>query len=186
MNLSSTNTLISFVTALPQAVANTGKYYRYLNATLFDYEWWTPRTNQSWVPGKSAILIDYDSVTMAPDSGSDRTDHNWYKDQLRSRHRDVLFLALTKNQELFRQVLRDRDQDWMSPNDVNNAGSTLAKKICENPATFQYNACYERTSSNVQYTGYITPGYKQNWAMYPEFFLKSFNIKFTVRNTKIN
>jgi len=28
--------------------------------------------------------------------------------------------------------------------------------------------------------GYVTPGYKQNWAMYPEFFLKSFNIRFSV------
>ena len=161
-------------------MANTGKYFRYLNATLFDYEWWTPRTNQSWVPSKSAVLIDFDSVKPAPDNGQDRDDYNWNKDQLRSRHRDVLFLSFARNSELFKDILRDQDKDRAAPTDIINSASAFAKKICDNPATFQYNMCHDRKSNNEEYVGYITPGFKQNWAMYPEFFLKSFTIKFQV------
>jgi len=162
-------------------VANTGKLFRYLNATLFDYEWWTPRTNQSWLPAKSAVLIDFGSVPAAPNDGQDRNDYNWFKDQLRYRHRDVLFLSLAQDQTLFKDILRNQDKDYASPNDIANQASALAKRICENPATLQYNMCHDVTSNGVQHTGYVSPGYKQNWAMYPEFFLKSFNIKFSFK-----
>ena len=160
-------------------MANTGKYFKYLNQTLFFYEWWTPRSNATAVPAKTAVLIDYNSVPVAPDSGNDRNDYNYYKDQLRYRHRDVKYLSITENQDLFKDILRE-DTDKESTVNIQQSASTFARKICENPATFQYNACNERKSNNVQYVGYITPGYKQNWAMYPEFFLKSFDIYFKV------
>lgn len=147
-----------------------------------DYEWWTPRTNQSWIPSKTAVLIDFDSVRAAPDDGQDKNDYNWFKDQLWNRHRDVLFLSLTKNRELFYDILRDKEKDRAT--DITSGVSTFAKRICDNPATFQYNMCRDKTSNNVEYVGYISPGYKQNWAMYPEFFLKSFNIKFSVSHSQ--
>jgi hypothetical protein len=123
-------------------------------------------------------------VAVAPDSGQDRNDYNNYKDQLRYRHRDVKYLSVATNQDLFKDILRD-DTDKDIPGTVGspnlNIGPSFARKICDNPATFQYNDCNRRRSDNVQYVGYVTPGYKQNWAMYPEFFLKSFNIKFSFK-----
>jgi len=123
------------------------------------------------------------SVTAAPESGQDRNDYNNYKDQLRYRHRDVRYLSVSQNQDLFKDLLRD-ENDKETPGAVGSPnlqlGSTLAKKICENAATFQYNSCHERKSDNIQYVGYVTPGYKQNWAMYPQFFHNSSLIKFSV------
>jgi hypothetical protein len=172
-----------FKSTPPQPVANTGKLFQYLNQTLFNYEWWTPRTNDSAIPAKSVVLIDLGSVPAAPDSGQDRNDYNNYKDQLRYRHRDVKYLSAATNQDLFKDILRD-ENDKANPGPPGTTvqfGSDFAKKICENPATFQYNRCHERRSENVQSVGYVTPGYKQNWAMYPEFFLKSFDITFNFK-----
>ena len=143
-----------------------------------NYEWWNPRTNASAVPSKTAVLIDFGTVPAVKE-GKDRSDFNYYKDELRYRHRDVRFLTLTNTKELFQEILRD-DTDYETPTNIEMSASRLAQKICENPSTFQYNNCYQRKSDNIQYTGYVTPGYKQNWAMYPEFFLKSFNIRFSV------
>jgi hypothetical protein len=170
------------LSALPQPVANTGKLFLYLNQTLFNYEWWTPRTIDSAIPAKSVVLIDLGSVPVAPDSGQDRNDFNNYKGQLRYRHRDVKYLSVATNQDLFKDILRD-ENDKANPGPVGSAvqfGSDFARKICENPATFQYNECHKKSSKNVQYVGYVTPGYKQNWAMYPEFFHKSSQIEFIV------
>ena len=157
-----------------------GKYLKFLNQTLFYYEWWGTRTNFIAVPAKTAVLIDFDSVPVAPDSGNDRNDYNYFKDQLRYRHRDVKFLTISNNQKLFEDIIRE-DSDKTSPSNLQQTASDFAKKICENPATFQHNSCNWRTSNNDEYVGFITPGYKQNWAMYPEFFLSSSDIYFKVR-----
>ena len=81
-------------------------------------------------------------VTAAPDSGPDRDDYNNFKDQLRYRHRDVRYLSVATNQELFKDILRD-ESDKETPGTVGSPnlqlGPNLVKKICDNPATFQYN-----------------------------------------------
>ena len=161
-------------------MSNTGKYLRYLNATLFGYQYWTPRVNQSWLPSKSAVLIDFNSVMPAPDKGQDKNDYKQFKNQLKNKNRDVLFISLATNNDLFKDILRDQERDRVSPSNIINSASSLAQRICDNPATFQYNMCHHSKSNNQQYIGFITPGYKQNWAMYPEFFHKSSSIKFQV------
>jgi hypothetical protein len=180
-NLLNINEFYQYI-ALPQPVTNTGKLFKYLNQTLFNYEWWTPQTYDSAIPAKSVVLIDLDSVIAAPDSGQDRDDYEHFKNKLKYSHRDVRYLSVAKNQDIFKDILRDQN-DKATPGPVGSDvqfGLDLAQKICENPATFQYNECHDKNSKNVQYVGYVTPGYKQNWAMYPEFFLKSSQIEFIV------
>ena len=165
-------------------MANIAKYFQYLNTTLMNYEWWSPRTTAPAVPSKTAVLIDFGTVP-AVNGVKDMNDSNYYKDELLNKHPDVRFLALTNTKELFKVILRD-DTDYESPSNIEKSAYRLAQKICENPSTFQYNDCYQKTSDNVQYSGYVTPGYKQNWAMYPEFFHSSSNIKFSVSLSLIN
>jgi len=121
------------------------------------------------------------TVAMPPDSGQDRNDYNYYRDQLHYRHRDVRYLGVSQNLETFKDLLRDQN-DRDTPGTVGSPnyqlGSSFAAKVCDNPAVFQWPDCYRRRSDNAQYVGYVTPGFKQNWAMYSEYFLKSFDIDF--------
>ncbi|XP_054165656.1 uncharacterized protein LOC128963183 [Oppia nitens] len=168
-----------FNTSTRAAVANIGQYFKALNTTLFNYEWWTPRVNDSAIPAKSAVLIDF-TVGVVPDSGADYDDYKYFKDQLRYRHRDVRFLSIASNQDAFKDILRYED-DKEQPGNPVQIGQNVARKICENPAIFQYNMCEDKRSDGVQYVGFITPGYRQNWAMYPEFFHRSFTIRFSFK-----
>ncbi|CAG2116200.1 unnamed protein product, partial [Medioppia subpectinata] len=111
-------------------VKNTGAFFRALNTTLFNYEWWTPRTNDSAIPAKSAVIIDFGSMTAAPDSGTDRDDYNYFKDQLRYRHRDVRFLPVANDQKLFEDIVPEGYQTDAPGGDVSQIGRSLAQKIC--------------------------------------------------------
>jgi len=65
--------------------------------------------------------------------------------------------------------------------DPSGLAKLLLSRICETPAKLQHPQCLTQTSTGAtdeQYTGYVTPGRKQYWAMFPEYFLKSYNVEF--------
>ena len=144
-----------------------------------NYKWWTPRKQFAGVPSKNVILIDYGTLVM-PTSGTDKDEYNTYYDSLKFRNRDVEYLVVSPNQQNFKDFVRE-DAIIINPSQITTTtGSTFAAKICENPATLTYNDCFNKASQNVSYEGFISPGYKQNWAMYPEYFKASSKIEFKV------
>jgi len=149
-----------------------------VNQTIFNYKWWTPRRFFAAVPSKNVILIDYGSLVI-PTSGPEKDDYNTYKDALYWRNRDVYYAVFSPNKEQFKDFVRN-EADIVSPVGASQAATTFATKISENPATITYNDCYTKTSQNVTFEGFVTPGYKQNWAIYPEYFKASSVVEFKV------
>lgn len=169
--------MIIFSTENYSPQTNMGKFYKQLNETILNYKWWTPRRFNSGVSSKNFIIIDY-SLKESIDS-NDRDDYNKYQYELRWRNPDVRYLVMSDNKK-FEDIL-DKKEHLYSANSFSNQITTaIANEICNNPATLIYNDCYTKPSENVVYTNYISPGYKQNWAMYPEYFHRSFDIKFKV------
>ena len=160
-----------------QSQNNLGKYLMNVNQTIMNYKWWTPRRWTAGVPSKNVILLDYGAL-VKPTSGNDRDDYDTYKDQLKWRNRDVLYMVISPNKDSFKEFVRE-DSDIISPGQT-TLGTSFTDKICENPATLTYGNCFTKESTNETYEGFITPGYKQNWAMYPEFFQASGAIEFKV------
>lgn len=92
---------------------------------------------------------------------------------------DVRYLIIS-NSKSFEEILDRKDSDLMSFRQQ-QIGTNFEKRICDNPATLIYHQCHEKPSDGAIFNGFISPGYKQNYAMYPEYFIKSFDIEFRVR-----
>lgn len=160
-------------------ITSLGKYLMGVNQTILDYKWWTPRRWFTGVPSKNVILIDSGTLVM-PTSGPEKDDYYTYKEALKWRNRDVFYGVVSPNKDLFKEFVRE-EADILTIGSPVQSATTFANKISENPATLTYSDCYSTTSQNVTYEGFITPGYKQNWAMYPEYFKASSSIEFKIK-----
>lgn len=157
---------------------SAGKYLLNVNQTLFNYKWWT-RKSYTGVPSKNVILIDYGSLVL-PTSGSDLNDFNTYKSQLYWRNRDTRYFAVSPKEEIFKDFIQDKSDIVNPSGQVSSIAATIATKIGENPATLIYNDCLDHTVKNATFEGFVTVGYQQRLALYPEYFKVSSNIEFTV------
>lgn len=158
---------------------NFGKYLHYVNQTIMNYKWWTWRRYSPASASINMVLFDYDTLKI-PTSGSDRDDYYNYRDSLRYRNRDVRYIVISNNQNDFKDMLRYPEDIIGHSQDYVQIGTSVANKIMETPATITCNDCYYKESKDVLALGYIVPGYKQNWAVYPEYFILSNNIIFKV------
>lgn len=158
---------------------NFGKYLHYVNQTIFNYKWWTWRRYSPASASINMVLFDYDTLKV-PTSGTDRDDFYYYRDSLRYRNRDVRYLVISNNQNDFKDMLRYQEDIIGHNQDYAQIGNAIATKAMETPAPITCNDCYNQDSKDVQAVGHITPGYKQNWAVYPEYFILSSNIVFRV------
>jgi hypothetical protein len=159
-----------------------------INKTLMEYE--SKKADLPGVSSKSFVWFDYGSLKQAPTDREQKKKYDDFKWRLRYEHRDVTFFMATINKDSVKDLLR-RDEDWIQVGkgveDAAMRGTDLANKICQTPSTFQHNECRVKKSEGKVYEGFITPGYRQYWAMYPEYFIKSYNIdlKFKAENAKI-
>lgn len=153
------------------------RYIEQVNKTLFNFEW-ASRTNMTAVPGKTFVLFNAVSqIQDPPKDGDRRNSYNDFVWRLRYQHRDVPIIVVSTQTDRFKDLAKE-DQDLQQYGSINY--DRVRQRICSNPATFQWVPCYDRRSDGEEYIGYVSPGAKQNWAMYPEYFLKSFTIKFVV------
>ncbi|KAF7490075.1 hypothetical protein SSS_04752 [Sarcoptes scabiei] len=158
---------------------NFGKFFRQLNQTVFNYKAWSPRrTWSNALPSLNVIVIDYDSLRTTSDS-RDRQDYEHFRKSLKFDNPDVRYLIIS-NSKSFEEILDRKDSDLMSFRQQ-QIGTNFEKRICDNPATLIYHQCHEKPSDGAIFNGFISPGYKQNYAMYPEYFIKSFDIEFRIR-----
>lgn len=156
-----------------------GKFFKELNQTISNYRYWNgKRKSLNDQASINVIIIDYDTLKLPTDS-KELDDYNWYKDSLKYDNRDVRYLVISNDQKNFIDILNDKTKDLVGPTQT-QIGMNFDKSICENPAQIIYDKCYEKPSQNSIMEKYISPGYKQQWAMYPEYFLKSYDIEFKV------
>ncbi|XP_046914380.2 uncharacterized protein LOC124495098 [Dermatophagoides farinae] len=162
------------------AQSNFGKFFKELNQTISNYRYWNgKRKSLNDMASINVIIVDYDTLKMPTDS-KDLDDYNWYKESLKEDNQDVRYLIISNDQKNFVDILPDKSKDIVGTTQT-QVGTNFEKKICENPAQIIYEKCYEKPSQNSVMTRHVSPGFKQQWAMYPEYFLKSYGIEFKVR-----
>ncbi|XP_054166899.1 uncharacterized protein LOC128964334 [Oppia nitens] len=157
-----------------------------INRTLTDFD--RPTETLAAIPSKSFVWFDFGNMKPAPTDREQKRKYDDFKWRLRYENRDTNIFMATLNNEDIKDLLA-RDSNWiqMGTGNVERNAETLAKYVQQTPQVFQYSDCWTRKSDNYAYDGYLTPGYKQYWAMYPEYFIKSYTIdmKFKAENAKI-
>jgi len=152
-----------------------------INRTLMEYE--LKKADLPAVPAKNFIWFDFGNLKPVPTDREQKRKYDDFKWRLRYEHRDVTFFLATINKDNIKDLIR-RDEDWIQMGQGSDAaqskGQDLVNKISQTPQVFQHNECRFKKSEDKAYEGFITPGYKQYWAMYPEYFIKSFNIDLKV------
>lgn len=153
---------------------------KYLNATLRDLK--RGKAGLRSAAGRPVVFFNYGALRK---SAGDRRSLEAAKWDLEENHRDVPILMAGEagmNQDDLKAYVRDEKRDvFLIDPDVRGVTELLSKRICETPAVIQHPSCRIETSSSMSSTHYITRGRKQYFAMYPEYFLKSFNIVFEIK-----
>lgn len=158
---------------------NIGEFFMELNKTIFSYRWSGLTKLTAGVPSLNVVILDYGS-TQITSNGQDQDKYNNFKNELRYRNRNVRYLVVSNNQSTYKDILRDDTDLVPLTTSIADLATRFENKICENPAQLIYNDCADKPSESFAHTSYITPGYKQNWAMYPEYFLKTGYAQFKV------
>lgn len=147
-----------------------------LNRTLKEYE--EARRYEPGVPAKTVIFFHYDISPVDEDL-------NRLKDAkriLHTGHRDVhIFAVGNNNGEILEYIVNSQSTKFTKTVQPVELANRIREEIKKVPATLQYHECGKprsRVEDDHRYTGYVTPMTKQMWAMYPEYFLKSYTIEF--------
>ena len=147
-----------------------------------DYE--LVKANFSGVPSKSFIGFNYNTMQSIPTDIEQRKRYDQIKWQLTHKHIDIPFFMLAYDNESVSDLVRQQEHFIPIGNNsidyIQEKAKELAKQICKVPSIFQYNECHTSASSDRTYEGYITPGYKQYWVMYPKYFSESLSIQMKV------
>lgn len=151
---------------------------RAINVTMRDLK--KGRADQMLTPGKSFVFFNFGGFKKP--TGDRRRFDAEYSD-LWISHRDVpLLMVGTGNSVDLKELAYNDETDIFeetSP-DPDFLGKKILERVCKTPSTIQHPKCWTETSSASEIMGYVTPGRKQYWAMYPEYFIKSFNVEFKV------
>ena len=135
------------------------------------------KTDLPGVPSKSFVWFNYDTMQQIPSDREQRRRYDEMKWRLRYEHRDIPYFLLGLNREPIKDLIRQFEHfipvGTNSLYNIRQKAKKLVREICKVPSTFQHN--------NQEFEGFITPGYKQYWAMYPQHFNKSYIIEIKVK-----
>ena len=158
------------------------KLLEMINITLMKYK--STRADLVGVPSKSFIWFNYDTMQPIPTDKEQRGKYDQMIWNLKYKHRDIPYFLLALNFDSIKDLIGQNDHFvsvvFNSMAEIKTEANKLAMKIRNVPSTFQYNKCHANQSSEDIYEGFITPGYKQYWALYPKYFIKSCNIEIKV------
>lgn len=151
--------------------APSADLYLRINDTLRDFE--ANKWHLSAAPARPFIIMGGSYSARSSDSNIRMARNN-----LKTNHRDVQIFLLTNAAENDLTDYINAPQDVIKDQELSDVmARELSEKICQVPAVFQYAECRRvSTESNNAFEGYITPGRTQYWAMYPEYFIKSYDI----------
>lgn len=136
--------------------------------------------NQTTVPANLFFWFDYGTVKPIPDDKVQKVKYENIQRKLIYIRRDVSFYGITTNDSNIKDIVQDSSKLLTIDSSIENKLNQVAESICKVPSIFQYKECDKRASNNFVHQSYITSGYKQYWAMYPNYFLKSFDIQMKV------
>ena len=153
---------------------------KYLNATLRDLK--RGKSSLRAAPGRPVLFFNYGALRKSAGDWRSLEAAKW---DLTQNHRDVPILMAGEggvSLDDLKAYVHDEKRDvFMIDPDVRGVTEALSKRICETPAVIQHPGCRYETSSGMSSKQYITRGRKQYFAMYPEYFLKSYNIQFEIK-----
>lgn len=150
---------------------------RAINVTMRDLK--KGRAEELATPGKSFVFMNFGSFKKPT---GDRKRYEAEKLDLWVNHRDVPLLMVGQGNSVDLKELAYHDNDIFETDtpDPEYLAKRIVERVCKTPVTIQHPKCWSETSSGSEVSGFITPGRKQYWAMYPEYFIKSFNVEFKV------
>ena len=164
------------------AITNRTELFELIYGTLTDYE--SKKANFSGVSSKSFIAFNYNTTGPIPTDNEQSKRYNETIRKLKYEHRDIPFFMLAYYIESVSDLLRHPEHFMAVGNKSSDYIRKKAKesvnKIYKVPSTLQHNECHATEPLDRIYEGYITPGYKQYWAMYPEYFIESRSIEVKV------
>lgn len=146
-----------------------------INSTLRDLK--AEKDDELGVPGRSFLFFNYG---FAKKPTLDTKRFYQAKSDLKTNHRDVPLIVIGKgNGDDLEEIAYDKNDVFEADKpDQSQLAKDILDRICQTPATFQHPECASRTSSNDIFTGFVTPGKKQYWSMYPQYFIKSHSVTF--------
>jgi hypothetical protein len=155
-------------------------FYRAANNSLRDLKLGTK--DQLYANGRPMVVFEFSSYLKKPTG--DRRAFDSAQWDMKNSHRDVPLLLVGPPEELeiMKGIVYDTNSDVFTVDpDVTGVTQKLSKRICETPAVIQHPRCRSEPSVQSTFSGFISRGRKQYWAMYPEFFLKSYNVAFEIK-----
>lgn len=175
-----------FVLGLREILKDRVELYNQLNLTLNQFN--LLRANETGVPGRAIVMFDYGTMKPIP---SDRIQNAKYIQLVREllyMKRDFVYFGLATNASSLKDLVIQEGnlitiQATQTESLVAQASRLYSERLLTVPSIFQYDQCQIRPSNNQTYNGFITPGYKQYWAMYPKTFYRSGSIELIVMFT---
>lgn len=152
-----------------------------LNYTLANFE--EKRANESGVPAKAVFWFDFGTVKPIPSDKVQQVKYEQVKRLLLFVQRDFTFFGIATNTSNLKDLVpQEGNLVTVDSNGLARESQVagLVPKVSQVPQVFQYTDCKNRASSNYTYQGFMTPGFKQYWAMYPDSFLSSGKMQLTV------
>ncbi|RWS07507.1 hypothetical protein B4U79_09640 [Dinothrombium tinctorium] len=147
------------------------KFLRYLNDTLRDFD--EMKKDEIAVP--SRVFIIFNMGYMEKRNFEPRSRFSTDIRVLRRNHREVKYIVIGEEEK--HNFLPFDDHSFFETKD-SSLIEKISKEICKTPALFQHPECQNRPSSEDHYIGHITRGEVQNWAIFPRFYEKSYDITF--------
>lgn len=153
-----------------------------MNQTLTNLKYVDANRPFNGLSSRTAIIIDYDTLQV-PSSGGDKDQYEKYLWELKYRNRDVRFVVISVNDNKFKELVDNGHKDYehnliSATNDAKQIATDLEKIITKNLGLLIYTGCQTKRSDKVKFEGFVSPGYAQNWALFPEYMHKSFDIEF--------
>lgn len=166
--------------------ATPDMFFRSANSSLRDLKYGQSGTygqgtkDALAVPGKPLVFFNYGTIRRPT---GDRRPFDAAQWDFMRDNRDVPILAVGPPNELETNKVFTYDDSHdvftLDP-DVTGVTDRLLRRICETPAAIQHPRCRTETSNSVTFNGFVSRGKKQYWAMFPEYFVKSYNIIFEI------
>lgn len=149
---------------------------RLANQTLRDIQ--QGKNSLSGAPARPLVIFNFGSIRRS--LTDQRAFDSAYWD-LRSGHRESSIFIVGKERETpeYMKSIATEVIDGQSP-DPSGVASKLLLRMCQSSLVLQYPDCRKEASSGYSYNGFVSPNGIQYVAMFPEFFLKSYNVEFEI------
>lgn len=149
---------------------------RLVNQTLRDIQ--LGKSSLSGAPARPLVIFNFGSARRSISDQRSFDSAHW---DLRYGHRETSIFIVGKDRDTpdYMRWIASDVIDAQAP-DVTGIVRKLVSKMCQSSLVLQYPDCRREPSSGYSYTGYVSPSSIVHVAMFPEQFIKSYNIEFEI------